>query len=688
MEVITDQRLKQTWRWLRLFMRLALIFSIFMVLFLFSIFLYAKIQGPPTLLVPQTTVFYASDGSVVGESEHGGQNRYWVPLKDISPNVIDATIAIEDKRFYDHYGFDFKRIIAAGLADIKAMSKVQGASTITQQYARNLFLEHDKTWTRKIQEALYAIRLELNYTKEEILEGYLNTIYYGHGAYGIEAAADYYFDKHAKDLTLGEAAMLAGIPKGPSYYSPKVHFERAKDRQETILDVMAATNKASGERTFKAKHERIILAKPEEDKIESLGPYFLDEVKKSLVNRLNLDQRFIEAGGLKVYTTLDPHMQKTAEKWVGRIIHEDSDIQTALTAMDPKTGEVKALVGGRDYEKSEFNRATMAKRAPGSTFKAFLYYAAIENGFTPSTPVRSEPTTFRYNDGKSEYSPHNYGNAYAYGDITLAQALALSDNIVAVKTHLFLEENTLVNTAKRFGIKSPLAKIPSLALGTKPVRMIEMTGAYSMFANGGKSVEPHYITKVVDREGNVIYEWKKEAEQVLDPDAAFVTTQMMTGVFDESLNDYARVTGSGVDHLLSRQVAGKTGSTPNDSWMIGFTPQLTASVWVGYDEGKPLNETNDGLYAKNIWAHFIEEALEGQPKKKFKPTKNVIAVNVNPDNGKLATENCPVTRKTYYIKGTEPHEYCDEHSNKQPKAAEKEKKEKKGFIDRIFDWFK
>ncbi|KMM36613.1 transglycosylase domain-containing protein [Guptibacillus hwajinpoensis] len=684
MKWLKEERFQYWKRWGMLLSRLMIIGIVLIGVSFGSLYLLAVIMGAPEIQVPQTTIYYDHDQNVIDESNKNGQNRYWVKLDNISPNVIDATLAIEDRSFYTHPGFDFKRIGGAILADLKAMSKVQGASTITQQYARNLFLEHDKTWKRKIVEAFYAYRLEVHYSKNEILEGYLNTIYYGHGSYGIESAARTFFGKSANDLTLAEAAMLAGIPKGPGYYSPYADAERAKNRQETVLDAMVANDSLNQSEAQQALLENMALQAFNEETKQEVAPYFAAEVKKELKSKLALDERVIDQGGLHVYTTLDADMQKTADQWVASSIDKNSDIQAALVAMEPTTGAVKALIGGRDYEKSKFNRATMAKRTPGSTFKPLLYYAALKNGFTPSTLVRSEPTTFYYDNDKETYSPHNYGEAYANDEITLAQALALSDNIVAVKTHMFLEEKTLVKTAKDFGIKSQLSPIPSLALGTKPVGMMEMADAYSMLANGGKSVTPHFIEKVTDRDGKVIYQHEAETEVVLDPAAAFVTTDMMTGIFDESLNDYTRVTGSGIDHLLTRPAAAKTGTTSTDSWMVGFTPQLTAAVWIGYDKGEKLNYRNDGLYAKKIWANFIEDALKGEEVLEFEPPKNVIAVDVDPQTGLLANENCPTKRLAYYIEGTEPHELCADHLG----LAEEERKSPKGFLDRFFQWIR
>jgi penicillin-binding protein 2D len=684
LEIIPSSRFRGTWKYIRAFAFISFILAILSAVTLGGFILVAKLQGAPPLAVPQTTIFYADDGTKIGESDNG-QTRYWVKLDDISPYVIQATIAVEDRKFYEHHGFDIKRIIGAVAADIKAMAKVQGASTITQQYARNLFLTHDKTWTRKLQEALYTIRLEANYSKKQILEGYLNTIYYGHGAYGIEAAARYYFGKHAKDLTLSEAAMLAGIPKGPYYYSPLINEKRAKTRQKTVLLSMEQAGYINKKEAERAYQEKLIYTDHHEIKQKNIAPYFQDVVKQVLRNQLGLDERTIELGGLRVYTSLDPHMQKIAEQEINAVIDPNSQIQAALVAMDPRTGEVKALVGGRDYEKSPFNRAVQAERQPGSTFKPFLYYAAIEQGFTPSTQMRSELTTFTFDNGKSKYTPHNYNDYYANDAITLAQAIALSDNVFAVKTHLFIGEDKLVKTAKKLGITSKLKKVPSLALGTSPVKVIDMVRAYSAFANNGKKVEPVFIKKIVNHEGETIYEYKPSSKQVLDPDAAYVTTQLMTGMFDPKLNDYTTVTGQSIRKQITRPYAGKSGTTETDSWMIGFAPQLVAGVWTGYDRGETIDKMVEKQYAKQIWVQFMEKSLQGKPKKKFKPTKGVVGVYVDPDNGKLATKSCPVKRLTYYIAGTEPTDYCTDHLLHQKKSKKKE--EKKNWFQKLFPWF-
>lgn len=673
-------------KYIRLFLTALFSCVLFFVFALFITIIVAKIMGPPPVAVPQTSVFYANDDTVMGQN-NSIQKRYNVSLDSISPYVREATLSIEDQRFYDHHGFDMKRIAGAVLADIKAMAKVQGASTISQQYARNLYLDHDKTWKRKLLEAMYTIRLEVNYRKNHILEGYLNTIYYGHGAYGIEAASRLYFNKSASRLTLAEASMLAGIPKGPSVYSPYLQEERAKNRQQLILNEMVEQGYITKQEATTAQKEKLTLASLEKKEVAEIAPYFQDAVRASLIHDVGLNEQTMQRGGLRIYTTLDPKLQKIAEQTVKDTIPKTTDIQTALVSMNPKTGEVAALVGGKDYKASQFNRAVQAYRQPGSTFKPFLYYAALEKGFTPATRLKSEYTVFTLGDGVSKYKPQNYKNYYADDFVTMTQALAVSDNVYAVKTHLFLGADSLAKTAKQFGITSSLKDVPSLALGTSPVKPIEMVGAYSMFANGGKQVKPTFIRRVVDHEGNILYDAHLESKQILDKSKAFVMQEMMTGMFNKKLSSYAAVTGQSLVPKLSRTYAGKSGSTETDSWMIGFTPQLITGVWVGYDQPKSISNPAEQGYAKTIWANTMENGLDGKPKKEFKQPTDVVAVNINPENGKIATKGCPVSVKMYFVKGTEPTEYCMDHVDDKEEFDEvvKEKK-KENWWKKYFPW--
>lgn len=677
MEVTTGKRFKKTAQIFRAIFFLASIGLLILLLLYISILLYAKVQGAPPLAVPQSSLFYSNDGTVIGET-NSGQKRYWIPLEEISPHMVDAVLAVEDRDFYEHGGFDYKRIAGAALADIKAMAKVQGASTITQQYARNLFLNHEKSWFRKAKEALYTIRIEMNYTKDEILEGYLNTIYFGHGTYGIQAASHYYFEKDALQLTLDEAAMLAGIPKGPSYYSPFLSPEKAKDRQDIVLSTMHQSGYITKQQWQQAKLQPIHLNGQHEQQ-KKIAPYFFQAVQQVLKNDLQLDETLIALGGLKIYTTLDLTTQEASEAAFHKYLSLDNELQGALVAMNPHSGEVKALIGGKNFEQSPFNRATQAVRQPGSTIKPLLYYSALENGFTPATMLKSEATIFTFDDGKAEYKPRNFNSQYANKEITLAQAIALSDNIYAVKTHLFLGEKLLKKTANHFGIKSEIEAVPSAALGTSGVKVIEMVNAYSRIASGGKAVEPIFIKKIENHKGEIIYEASPVQDTVLDVNQTFVLTSMLTGIFNKDLNGYATVTGSSLIPKLSRQYAGKSGTTETDSWMIGYSPELVTGVWTGYDQGKKLTHTAERMYAKNIWADTMESSLQPSAVNVFESTSDeIIAIKINPESGKIATKDCPKAVVTHFIKGTEPTEYCTLHldnHNEQPKETP-EKKEK------------
>ncbi|MDF2909605.1 MAG: monofunctional biosynthetic peptidoglycan transglycosylase [Sporolactobacillus laevolacticus] len=654
-----------------------------LLLGIFVLLLSAKIAGPMNIPASRPAVFYDSRGQFIGKWDT--TNRRWTDIEKMAPSIKLATLAIEDRRFFQHHGFDFRRIAQSALIDMRSFTKAQGASTITMQYAKNLFLSNDKTWLRKFSEMFYTVRLEMNESKKDILEGYLNTIYYGHGAYGIESAAKVYFNKKAEDLSLAQSSMLAGIPNGPSLYSPFLHYDQAKKRQKVVLDTMVKSGFLTNKRAEIAYHAPLQLTHSDIQKTEE-APYFQDAVRHELTDDLHISRKELASGGIKVYTTLDSETQKTADYWVKHAIPDTSSIQTALIALDPKTGGIVAMVGGRDYQSSPYNRAMSAKRSPGSAFKPFLYYAALRNGFTPTTRLKSAPTEFTFDHGHSDYAPNNFGGYYANKPITMEQALALSDNIFAVKTHLAIGMEKLVSAARKAGITSPLAPIPSLALGSKPVSVLELARGYATLANEGARIKPALITRVVDGKGHILYEWQPHRKQVLNRQTSFVLSQMMTGIFDKKLNGYTKVTGSPVAGLLTHKVAAKTGSTSTDSWMAGFTPDLVAAVWVGYDKGETITTYPDTGYAKTIWSHFIESALESTPKNRFKPPKGVVSVSIDPKSGLRANKACP-GRPTYFVKGTEPTEYCGD-SKKKTTDQHKENKAHRSILDRLFHWWK
>ncbi|GAA4720478.1 transglycosylase domain-containing protein [Brevibacillus fulvus] len=654
MEVIPEAPLLRYLRWTKKFIKLAILCILLASFALLLLLLYLRSQPLPAASVSQTTTIYAKNGEVL-DTLHRGINRYVVPLDQIAPTMQQATVAIEDRYFWDHYGFDLKRSAMAAYVDLKNMNKLQGASTITQQLARNLYLTQEKTWRRKIKEALLAIQLEFNYSKEEILQMYLNQIYYGRSAYGVESAALTYFGKHAKDLSLAESSLLASIANNPSYYSPYDHFDHAKSRQKLVLDAMQRDGYITKEQAEQAYQEKITLVQKNEKNTADIAPYFRDYLGSLLRNKYGIDEEQFIHGGLKIYTTLDYDMQKKAEAAIAKVMPKDNpELQTALVAIEPATGEVKAMVGGRDYSKSQYNRA-FAKRQPGSSFKPFLYLAALQNGFTPLTMMKSEPTVFTYDNGK-QYIPSNFGDHYFHDFISMQQAIATSDNIYAVKTIEQITPAKLIEQAHAVGITSQLQAVPSLALGTSPVSPYEMTVAYSTLANQGEWVKPIAITKIVDSQGNILAEEKPEKKRVVDPVPSFLLTHMMQGVFEESNGTAHRVVSK-----LNRPVAGKTGTTDYDSWLSGFTPQLATTVWIGYDKGRKLDEIRESRLTAQIWAEFMENALQDQPPALFEMPAGVTSVYIDPASGKLATEHCPNPQLVYFASGTEPQEYCTDH---------------------------
>ncbi|GAA0605581.1 transglycosylase domain-containing protein [Virgibacillus siamensis] len=656
---------------------------------LISVYFISFLLGPPKLTTEQNTIYYGIHDEVIGE-ESGVENRYWVDLEDISPHVINATLAIEDQHFYEHNGFDLKRIAGAVLADLKSMSLEEGASTLTQQYARNLFLSHEKTWIRKIKEAFYTIRIEMYYSKNEILEGYLNTIYFGHGAYGIEAASRFFYDKPASDLTLAEASMLAAIPKGPSYYSPLNDRENAEERQQQILATMRDNDMITEQQYFLAAHANLAFSGKDEQENPAAAPYFQDTVLLEAARVLDLDKESIRSGGYKIFTTLDKSMQKKLEKNAATVIDNSSEIQVGAMAMDPKTGGIRALIGGKNYQESQFNRAVRAKRMPGSTFKPFLYYAALRNGYTPSTMLVSKPTAFKLEDGEV-YQPSNFNGYYANKPISLAQALALSDNVYAVKTNLYLGTGKLVDTARKFGINGKLPAVPSLALGTASVTVEDMVTGYGMIANGGNEIEGHTIQKIVNRRGKVVFERDTSSgKQVLDEQTTFVLTQLLTGIFDHALDGYMSVTGSTIAGELNRTYAAKSGTTNSDSWMIGYSPSLVMGVWTGYDNNNQIVKSAELAYAKDIWAGFMTAAHQDVPEQGFTAPDGVVGVMIDPVTGKRATPYCETGRVMYFEKGTAPKTHCTKHmpdngGEIEPDPDKKVREEDKGIFEKLFD---
>ena len=610
-----------------------------------SLYVYAKFDNKISIKSANSFYMYDNNNEIFNKEDN------WVSIKEISPNLINATISIEDKHFYNHVGFDYLRIMKAMTVNIKNMKNLEGASTITQQLAKNLFLDFDKTWERKIEEAWLTIKLESNFTKNEILEGYLNTINYG-GVFGIENASIYYFGKSAKDLNLAEASILAGIPKSPTYYSPITNYDNAKMRQKIILNAMVNNKFINESEKEKAISEKLnIVGKYEKNNSNTLM-YYQDAVIKELNSIKSIPKSFIKTGGLKIYTNLDLNTQIDLENNIEKYLKNDQDLQVASVMVNPNDGKIIALIGGRNYKKSEFNRAIESKRQVGSTLKPFLYYSALENGFTASTTFNSSKTTFVFSNDE-KYSPKNYGDIYANKDITMAAALAYSDNIYAVKTHLFLGENNLVNMLNRIGITSNLSPVPSLALGTSEINIIDMTSSYSVFANNGYKIKPHLIEKIVDMNGKVLYKFNEDKKLILNQSTTYIMNELLSNCYNNVFVDYNYPTCINIASKVSNKYAIKTGSTDSDCLIFGYTEDILMGVWTGYDDNRNTT-SKESLASKNVWADTIEAFYKDKEAKWYEQPKNVVGSLIDTKTGKLATNESAKKAILYYLKGTEP----------------------------------
>ena len=612
-----------------------------------ALYLYAYITPKIDINSNNSIVFYDNEGKSFFESS--SENK-WASISDISKYVIDATVATEDKNFYIHKGFDFLRIAKAFYINFKNGNISQGASTISQQYIKNLYLTFDKTWDRKIEEAFLTLELETHYTKDEILEGYLNSINYGSGQYGIENASRYYFNKSALDLSLTEASILVGIPKNPSLYNPIYNLEKAKKRQKIVLDSMLEEGYITEEeRDIAYNTELVFYGHDDPESVLSIN-YYKDAVLQELQTISSIPDSLIESGGLHIYTNLDIDAQKKMENIISEEIAGQNDYQVASIAVEPSTGKVIALVGGVDYNTSEFNRVTQAERQVGSTVKPILYYAALENGFTASSTFTSEATTFNMGNGKT-YSPKNYGEKYGNRDISLATAIAYSDNIYAVKTHLFLGENVLVETAKRMGIEKKLQANASLSLGTEEISMLDYSNAYATLANYGVKNDVYLISKITDNDGNILYEHEYKEETVLNKRDVFILNELLSNTYNYDFVDYSSPTMLTISNLLTKKYAVKSGSTNTDYWAVGYNPDMLVMVWNGYDDNRDTS-SNQSKITKRIWARTIESILENSNSSWYDIPSGVTASLVNPVSGQLSESG----KKTllFYIKGTEP----------------------------------
>ncbi len=717
---------------------------------------------------PIVSVIYSSDGQVIGRFWE--EKRIVIPLEQVPKHVIYAFVAAEDARFFEHKGLDLMGILRALIKNITAGKIEQGGSTITQQVTRSLLLKNTKrTYRRKAREALLSIQIEKNFSKDRILYLYLNQIYLGHGAYGVEAAARTYFGKSASELDLAEAALLAGLPQAPARYSPVTHFERAKARQRYVLQRMREEGYISKEEEIRAYNEELEIRGSEEDYFHR-APYFTEYVRQYLLKKYGRERLY--RGGLKVYTTLDLEMQKAAqaalnkglreldkregyrgplrhlrpdeitsykqeqqekvlvddlkqgqivegvvekidhqhnwaEVWIGgksavlpfsemkwarkpdpkvpyyragikhvsealsegdvilvRLkkpgkspfswvvsLEQSPEIQGALLCMEPDTGMVRAMVGGRDFTISQFNRAVQARRQPGSAFKPIIYAAALDKGMSPADVIVDAPFVSDNGEDEKVWKPRNYKGRF-FGPTLLRTALAKSRNVITVKILKRIGVDYVISYARQLGIKSTLNADLSLALGSSGLSLLELTRAYCVFASGGYLPQPIFVKRVVDRNGQVIEENQPTSEQVISQQTAYVMTDLLKAVVQEG-------TGWRVK-ALHRPAAGKTGTTNDlrDAWFLGYTPQLVTGVWVGYDDRTPMGKGETGSRAASpIWLYFMKEALKKMPVEDFSVPEGVVFAKIDAETGLLAS---PFSKKTVFQafrEGTEPHQY-------------------------------
>jgi penicillin-binding protein 1A len=667
------------------------------------------------------TELYDDQGRVIGTF---ALQRRVVATYDDYPQVLrDALVSIEDKEFYQHSGINLWRIVGAAYRDIESGGKVQGASTLTMQLARNLFLSPDRSYYRKVQEALLAIQIERRFTKPQIFTLYANQIFLGHGAYGYEAASEYYFGKPARQLKLEEAALLAGLPKAPQYYSPINHPDRAVRRRNLVINSMLEDGKITAAQAAEARAQPIVLNLQRDP--NTLAPYYVEEIRRYLEARYGSDQ--VHEGGLRVHTSLDMDLQKAAKQalleglaayerrhgWRGKLanviplgqkidtyedpdwdedpdvndyvhalvtqvsanaaqirlgsrtavlqpsdvvwtkfkfpklftpgdlvyvkvlsldaagkahvsLEQDSGAEGALVAIDNATGEIKAMVGGRDFNLSKFNRATQALRQVGSSFKPYVYTAVIDQGGSPDDTIVDAPVTFQTASGP--YTPHNYDQKFE-GSITLRRALAQSRNIPALKLADRVGIRTVIDYAHRFGVTANLPAYLPVALGSGEITLLEQTSAFSVFPNDGVRMAPHYITKVTDYEGRVLEEDFPDIKDVISARTARILTSMLREVV---LHGTAAAAAK-----MPFPVAGKTGTTNDftDAWFVGFSPTLTCGVWLGFDEKKSLGAKETGGHAAlPIWLQFMNVALAGKAPGEFQPPpppQNPVAQKVD-----------------------------------------------------------
>ncbi len=614
------------------------------------------------------------------------ERRSPVPLETIPQYLKDAVIVVEDKRFYSHWGIDLARIPGVVWGFIRNPGQVRGTSTITQQLARSMFLSYRRSIDRKVKEAILAVEIERHYSKSEILEMYLNQIWFGGSVYGVQSAAWRYFGKHVSKLDLAECATLAAMLANPSAYSPYQHADRLVKRRDFFLAKLLQARKITNTEYNDAK-ARPLLVKAGTD-TGSEAPYFVEEIRRDLVDRYGPD--FVYRSGAAIYTTLDLDVQRAANNELERQLAElesgyrlrrsrvwydsasavDSGIgppqylQGAVVVMDVHSGYVRAIVGGRDFRASEFNRATQAKRQAGSSFKPFLYAAALDNGFTPADIVADSALAIDL-PNQPRYEPRNY-DGKLLGNVTLRRALALSRNLVSVRLIQRIGPELMVRYANLAGIEQKLPAYYSLALGAAEVTLIEMTTAFCTFAGAGVRVQPMLVERIEDSNGSIVEEHTPKTQPVVAPTTAYILTSMMQSVVDEGTATAIRAVG------YSGPAAGKTGTTDEhaDAWFVGYTPSLCCGVWVGYDKKKTIfsGATGGGICAP-VWGRIMQQVPADTLYRSFPVPDSIVTAPICEQTGKLATANCPRVRYEVFVKNTEPTVYCPIHAPQKPGAG-------------------
>ncbi|MBP7635156.1 penicillin-binding protein 1A [Candidatus Ozemobacteraceae bacterium] len=595
-------------------------------------------------------------------SLHAEENRTRIlAANEIPDKMRHAVIAIEDERFYQHYGIDVVGILRAMAKNVQAGKVVQGASTLTQQLVKNAFLTSEKTLKRKLIEAMMAFQLERKYSKEEILTLYLNEIYFGHGAYGLDAAARIYFNKDPKDLTLLECAALAGIPKSPVAFSPFKYPENNRQRRELVLAKMVELGFISPGDYEETKKQQLVLAREKTETM--LAPYFVTYVRDKLLEKYGAN--LVYNGGLKVYTTVDIDYQRYAEEAMdnaeimkSRPIEKDPGMNGSLVCLDVKTGHIKAMYGGRSFERSQFNRVSQALRQPGSSFKPFVYGCALENGALPGDIIIDEPISYTNPWTHKVWAPKNYDLKF-HGAVTMIKAVTNSFNVPAVRVLDKLTAAKVIRFARKLGVSSPMEPNLSLALGSGQFTPLEMASAYAVFANQGIYTTPVAITKVEDRDGNVLEEALPNAREVMKAVHAAMLVDMLRSAVEKGTGKRAMVAG--------HAVAGKTGTTNDyvDAWFNGFTPELVAIVQFGYDMPKTLGAKKaGGTVAAPIWHDFMDKVLKDYPKSDFPVPDGGVRLRICMTSGKPASPACPkavVNGQVYPIEAV-PKNECHIHS--------------------------